>query len=87
MPVLEERALPPALAGGYMPAIEMYPPSGMALKPYCVSPNLRDQIVGPNPIMYWLTFTPKRLAGTRWPTSCSPIETANPSTTMTMPST
>ena len=37
--------------------------------------------------MYWVTRTPKRLAGTRWPTSCSAIETATPTTTARTPST
>ena len=70
-----------------MPAIEMYPPSGSALMPYWVSPYFRDQIVGPKPIMYCPTLTPNFFAGTRWPISCRPIESARPITMITMPST
>ncbi len=33
--------------------------------PTWVSPIVRAHTVGPNPTMYWVHFTPKRLAGTR----------------------
>jgi hypothetical protein len=48
-----------------MPIIRMYPPSGIHLMPYSVSPRRLDQTVGPNPTMYWVTLTPNFLAGTR----------------------
>ena len=35
--------------------------------------------------MYWVTLTPKSLAGTRCPISCRPIDTARPITMMTTP--
>jgi hypothetical protein len=68
-----------------MPIIEMYPPSGRAFTPYSVSPLRFDQSVGPNPIMYWVTLTPKSFAGTRCPISCRPIERARPTTTTATP--
>ena len=68
----------PPGSGGTMPIIRMYPPSGIALTPYSVSPRWRDQSVGPKPTMYWVTFTPNLLAGTMWPISCSAIETTRP---------
>ncbi|CAB4998028.1 unannotated protein [freshwater metagenome] len=68
LPVLLARTDPSA-PGGYMPIMRMYPPSGIALTPYSVSLPERDQIVGPKPTMYWVTLTPKRLAGSRCPTS------------------
>ena len=37
--------------------------------------------------MYWVTLTPNRFAGTRWPTSCRAIEAARPTTTIRMPTT
>ena len=46
--------------------------------PYWVSPYFRDQIVGPKPIMYCPTLTPNFFAGTRWPISCRPIDSASP---------
>ena len=46
--------------------------------PYSVSRPRRDHRVGPKPTMYWVTFTPKRLAGTMCPTSCRPMDTAIP---------
>ncbi len=45
-----------------MPIIRMYPPSGIALKPYSVSPTCLDQTVLPNPIMYWVVRTLNSLA-------------------------
>ena len=51
-----------------------------------VSPTFFDHAVGPKPIMYWVTFTPKRLAGTMWPSSCRPIATRSPITNTTTPS-
>src|SRR4051812_4833217 len=53
--------------------------------PYSVSPRLRDQTVGPNPTMYWVTFTPNFLAGTRWPISCRAMLSATPTTTTRTP--
>ena len=53
--------------------------------PYSVSPLRREKIVGPKPIMYWPTRTPNRFAGTRWPISCSPIDSARPTTITTTP--
>src|SRR5215207_3430594 len=57
----------------------------MAFTPYSVSPLLRDQRVGPKPIMYWVTLTPKSFAGTRCPISCRPMDRARPTTMMTTP--
>ena len=54
--------------------------------PYSVSPNLRDQRVGPKPIMYWPTLTPNFFAGTRWPISWRPMDNARPTIRMTTPS-
>ena len=56
---------PAAVDAGYMPDIEMKPPSGSSLKPYSVSPMRFDQRRGPKPIMYWPTRTPKSFAGRR----------------------
>jgi hypothetical protein len=72
-------------AGGNMPIMAMYPPSGIAFTPYSVSPVRFDHTVGPNPIMYCVTLTPNSLAGTRCPISCRPIETARPTTMMATP--
>ena len=55
--------------------------------PYSVSPRRRDQMVGPKPTMYWLTLTPNFLAGTRWPISCSAMDSATPMTTTRTPRT
>ncbi len=85
MPVLEGRTVPSSLFGGYMPIMDTKPPSGMALKPYSVSPFLRDQSVGPKPIMYLVTRTLNSLAGSRWPTSCRAMDTAMPIATKTTP--
>ena len=68
-----------------MPIIAMQPPSGIAFTPYSVSPLRFDQSVGPKPIMYCVTLTPKSLAGTRCPISCRPMDTARPITMMTTP--
>ncbi len=70
---------------GYMPDIEMKPPRGSSLNPYSVSPMRRDHSRGPKPIMYWPTRTPKSFAGTRWPTSCRPIESPRPISMKRMP--
>ena len=43
--------------------------------PYSVSPRVVDHSVLPKPTKYLLTRTPNSLAGTRWPTSCSAIDT------------
>src|SRR3954449_2775930 len=58
---------------------------GTVLRPYSVSPRLRDQSVGPKPTMYWVTFTPNFLAGTMWPTSCSAMEASRPSAKTSTP--
>src|SRR5690242_20470245 len=58
----------------------------MALMPYSVSPFLRDHSVGPNPTMYWVTFTPNFLAGTMCPISCSAIEASRPTAKISTPS-
>ncbi len=55
----------PSSGSAYIPAIEMYPPSGSAFTPYSVSPRRQDAMVGPNPIMYCPTRTPKAFAGSR----------------------
>ncbi|SIN13009.1 Uncharacterised protein [Mycobacteroides abscessus subsp. abscessus] len=78
-------ALVSAPAGGYIPIMEMYPPRGMALMPYSVSPRRRENRVLPKPIMYCVTRTPKSLAGTRCPISCRAMEAAMPSTISTTP--
>jgi hypothetical protein len=57
------------------------------LTPYSVSRVRFDQIVGPKPIMYCVTLTPKSFAGTRWPISCRPMETARPTTMISTPTT
>ena len=56
------------------------------MKPYSVSPFLRDQSVGPKPTMYWVTFTPNFLAGTMCPISCSAIEASRPNAKISTPS-
>ena len=79
--------------GGYISMSGMYPPAKGETASRDASTGFlqtlmqdaRDQSVGPKPIMYWPTRTPKSLAGTRCPISCSPIETARPTTTTTMP--
>ena len=48
-----------------------YPPAGMALMPYSVSPRRTDHSRGPKPTKYSVTFMPARLAVTKWPNSCS----------------
>src|SRR6476620_6202043 len=58
----------------------------MALNPYSVSPFLRDHSVGPNPTMYWVTFTPNFLAGTMCPISCSAIDASRPTAKINTPS-
>ncbi len=51
-----------------------------------MSPRLRDHSVGPNPTMYWVTFTPNFLAGTMWPISCSAIDSSSPTAKTITPS-
>ena len=41
-----------------MPMIRTYPPAGIALMPYSVSPLRNDQIRGPNPRKNSVTFIP-----------------------------
>jgi hypothetical protein len=84
-PVVSARAGRPG-AGGNIPIIRTYPPSGMALRPYSVSPRRRENTVGPKPTMYCVHLTPKRLAGTRCPISCSAMERATPSAMTSTPS-
>ncbi len=48
-----------------MPTILTKPPSGSALMPYSVSPRVVDQMVGPKPTKYRVTFMPNRLASTK----------------------
>ena len=62
------------LAGGNIPTNLTYPPSGISLRPYSVSPLRRDHSVRPNPTKYWVVLTPKSLPGTRCPISCSAME-------------
>ena len=40
------------------------------MRPYSVSPRLNDQMVGPKPTKYRVTFMPKRLAVSMCPASC-----------------
>src|SRR3989440_6105324 len=47
---------------GVIPTIFTKPPSGMALRPYSVSPRWKDHRVGPKPAKYRVTFIPNRLA-------------------------
>ncbi len=74
-------------SGGSMPTILTYPPSGMALMPYSVSPRCLLQTVGPKPMKYCVTFPPNALAGIMWPSSCNPIEARIASTKATTPRT
>ena len=69
-----------------MPTIFTKPPAGIALTPYSVSPFRRDQSVGPKPTKNWVAFMPNFLAVTKWPASCSMIETSSATTKMSMPS-
>ena len=48
-----------------------YPPAGMALTPYSVSPRRTDHSRGPKPTKYSVTCMPARLAVMKWPNSCS----------------
>src|SRR4051794_38623197 len=41
-----------------MPMMRTYPPAGMALSPYSVSPRRNDQSFGPKPTKYSVTFMP-----------------------------
>src|SRR5512138_1734311 len=52
---------------GVIPTILQKPPSGIALRPYSVSPRRHEKIVGPKPTKYFVTFMPKRLAVIMWP--------------------
>ncbi len=70
-----------------MPIIRMYPPSGMALMPYSVSPLRREKIVGPNPTMYCGTRIPKSFAVDRCPNSCHAMENSRPNAKTRMPRT
>ncbi len=71
---------PVRTSSGFSPAIFTYPPSGMALTQYSVSPLLKDRILGPNPSENVRTRTPMRRAIRKWPSSCTKIST--PSTKM-----
>ena len=72
-------------AGGNMPIIAMYPPSGIALTPYSVSPICLLHTVGPKPMNHCGTLHPNFLAGMRCPNSCSPIEARIATTNATTP--
>src|SRR5690606_5783665 len=74
-------------AGGIIPPMRTYPPSGIALRPYSVSPRLTDHSVFPKPTMYWVQRIPNSLAGTRCPSSCQAIENSRPRIMRTIPST
>ena len=62
------------------------PPNGSALIPYSVSPRQVDQIVGPKPTKYLVTFMPNFFAVTKWPLSCSITEKSRATMKMTQPS-
>jgi len=47
---------------GFIPAIFTYPPAGMALIPYSVSPRRNDQMRGPKPTKNSSTLIPNHLA-------------------------
>ena len=57
----------------------------MALIPYSVSPRQVDQIVGPKPTKYRVTFMPNLLASTKWPVSCSMTDTSRATMKMAQP--
>ncbi len=48
-----------------------YPPAGIALTPYSVSPLRTDHRRGPKPTKYSVTFMPAHLAVAKCPSSCS----------------
>src|SRR6266498_4642613 len=54
---------------GFIPAIRTYPPAGMALNPYSVSPRRKDHSRGPNPTKNSSTLIPNSLAEKKWPAS------------------
>src|SRR5919205_4277637 len=81
------RLLSPSSAGGIMPTMRMYPPSGMALMPYSVSPFVRENTVGPNPTMNCGTRMPNFRAHMKWPYSWKPMENSRPSAKATIPRT
>src|SRR3954467_3980797 len=81
------RLLSPSSAGGIMPTMRMYPPSGTALMPYSVSPRRRDQTVGPKPTMNWGTRMPNFRAQKKWPNSWKPMENSRPRAKATIPRT
>ncbi len=67
-----------------MPRMRTYPPAGIALIPYSVSPLRTDHSRGPNPRKYSVTFIPLSLAAVKWPASWSMI---TPAITATVTST
>ena len=68
-----------------IPTILTKPPNGSALTPYSVSPRQVDQIVGPKPTKYLVTFMPNFFAVTKCPVSCSITEKSRATMKMTQP--
>ena len=52
-------------SNGFIPMMRTYPPKGMALTPYTVSPRVVDQSFGPNPKKASVAFMPNALAATK----------------------
>ena len=69
----------------FIPTILTKPPNGRALIPYSVSPRQVDQIVGPKPTKYLVTFMPNFFAVTKCPVSCSITEKSRATMKMTQP--
>ena len=61
-----------------------YPPAGMALTPYSVSPRRVDHSRGPKPRKNSVTFMPDHLAVMKCPNSCSMIIRIRAATTATV---
>ena len=90
-PLLFERnslSSPVTSPSGSSPDIFTYPPKGMALRRYSVSPLVNPTIFGPNPMENFSTLTPERFAARKCPISCTKISMLSvmpsPSTKSTM---
>ena len=70
-----------------MPTSLTYPPSQMALMPYSVSPRRKDHSLGPKPMKYSGTLTPKHLAGIMCPSSWRATDRPIPIMRTTIPRT
>ena len=65
---------------GTSPSIFTKPPRGSAATTYSVSPTVRVNSDGPNPIENFSTFTPSHFATAKWPSSWMKISTPSSST-------